>query len=568
MPSAQFMEPSVPTKADAKRLYEDLSLHSEQVGAYSLAGPADQERLHVGQSKVDREFEVLTEVPRAPWQLPRRTVVRLPSPWHAVIHLLAASRVCLAGAYGPHNRAGLLFRGQRRCGWDLVPSICRPHVNRSSENEVLNVFVSLLQRFYRRNFYRSAIFSPSLAAFSEDNASTVLHVATAQHYGIATDLLDFSTDPAVAVWFACQGATGGAGEEAAVFALPMKAAKRSGGVIALPHPYVSRLYRQHGVFVQPSSIGLRDLCIEFRFAPDPNFEVLRDGHKVDLLSDDLWWTRLVELSRTIVGANRTSELLAASHREALMILAEFDELLLPEFLKYPAVIHRIRDNSQHLLQMLLSISLVVNSDVQVIRWVLKYLSSQARQPLQAMYPILRDYLEFLPEASPLTKPAALVIRSLARYIGADESEMSLILFEHPLRPHDVLIASREGEQLPQATRWRQRLGDLLSVAFWRRKISGLSAAENQARDEPVRNAEGRAEQSYAPINSENNCLDFSTLEKWFPLYERFGGFCRVPVYLVPELRRKCADCRMGCEILGTEDDVCVVMIKGQSTPNE
>jgi hypothetical protein len=111
--------------------------------------------------------------------------------------------------------------------------------------------------------------------------------ATAQHYGIKTSLLDFTSDPAVAVWFACAG--GSNGDIASVFALPMAMGSLFDQGVLLCHPLALRPYRQRGLFIHDSPDYLKRLLIEIRFPIDTRFRILRDRLPTELHPQDEWW---------------------------------------------------------------------------------------------------------------------------------------------------------------------------------------------------------------------------------------------------------------------------------------
>jgi hypothetical protein len=82
-----------------------------------------------------------------------------------------------------------IFRGQIR-NYPLQPTILRPHVDRHAAVTRLEHFASWVQH------------TPELASL-HDNRDAIL--AVAQHYGIPTNLVDFTTEPSVAGFFAEDG---------------------------------------------------------------------------------------------------------------------------------------------------------------------------------------------------------------------------------------------------------------------------------------------------------------------------------------------------------------------------
>ena len=85
---------------------------------------------------------------------------------------------------------GDLFRGQANADWDLIPSIERPaQLSISEREQETSRFIDALLKSFPR--YNSL---PEIELF-----------AIAQHYGFSTHLLDYTTDPRVAAFFAAPG---------------------------------------------------------------------------------------------------------------------------------------------------------------------------------------------------------------------------------------------------------------------------------------------------------------------------------------------------------------------------
>ena len=148
---------------------------------------------------------------------------------------------------------------------------------------------------------------------------TVLE-STAQHHGIKTSLLDFTADPAVAVWFACQGAS--KGDIASVFALPLAMGALCDVGVFLSHPMALRPYRQHGLFIQDSLRQLKLFLIEIRFPVDPDFHIRRDRLPAALLPEDEWWAAVAAAtergSRIVPSLDLSGERVAEAVDESLL----------------------------------------------------------------------------------------------------------------------------------------------------------------------------------------------------------------------------------------------------------
>ena len=90
------------------------------------------------------------------------------------------------------------------------------------------------------------------------------YLSLAQHYGIPTKLIDFTTDPSVAIWFADH--TNDKDSEASVYLLPLESATKNDLRILLPPLLGDRLYLQNGLFGQnDKGIDLRTVWLNFVF---------------------------------------------------------------------------------------------------------------------------------------------------------------------------------------------------------------------------------------------------------------------------------------------------------------
>jgi hypothetical protein len=194
-------------------------------------------------------------------------MVYAPSPWHAAFYLECVE--------DPTVRAKpRIYRGQADCRWEMISSLKRPNV------ELARVTIA-------REAFR--VFARAL---SERLGSMVVPLdvadeATAQHYGIPTSLLDFSVDPHVAIYFACQAQpVGNDNPLASVFAYEFDRAAMFGARAYFPHPLADRIYRQYGLFIDMSYCSrdyMREMCHEIRFPPIKSFRPFRRRRPVALL---------------------------------------------------------------------------------------------------------------------------------------------------------------------------------------------------------------------------------------------------------------------------------------------
>jgi hypothetical protein len=211
-------------------------------------------------------------------------VFQAPSPWHAALYChMLQHHVSLAGSR-------LLFRGQRNYSWPLTPSILRDPDKISHELARAELFAGILSAM---SFNTTMSFHPYSKTSVFLKMSKAAYLGAAQHYGIKTHLLDFTTDPDVAVKFATSSGDSDDGM-ASILILPLEMAEDNGISVILPPPFVRRLHLQRGLFVEArQTLRKEDLKIlEVRFPYQPSirswslgsFEVCREGGAlVDIL---------------------------------------------------------------------------------------------------------------------------------------------------------------------------------------------------------------------------------------------------------------------------------------------
>ncbi len=177
-----------------------------------------------------------------------------------------------------------IFRGQADACRDPIPLVFRRDIKgrllikRELANRQLELFAAML----RHEFSKAVSFD------LDDSAC----LAMAQHYQLPTHMLDFTTDPCVAVQFAATGlgSTGHEECDSVVFSLNAGQFYSAGINIVLPPPISKRLYMQRGLFiVLPEDIAaplFRSMCREVRFPREKDFPLYRNGSIFDVLSDE------------------------------------------------------------------------------------------------------------------------------------------------------------------------------------------------------------------------------------------------------------------------------------------
>lgn len=224
--------------------------------------------------------------------------ISVPSPWHAWA-LLTASHLKLLEINSnqwnvPANFVVPAYRGHESTDYKPIPSLYRPNIDRTHQINCLDAFSFI---FNQKFLWRNLGISPP-----PDSAK-----ATAQHYGIKTDLLDITADPAIAVYFASSANNKKQDETAAVLVFDLARLLDSNVKLILPPPIVERLYIQRGTFLQLSeervtSIGKESFKITF--PPDPTFQLIENGKQKNILLSDDWFQKVLDWSNKWVALKK------------------------------------------------------------------------------------------------------------------------------------------------------------------------------------------------------------------------------------------------------------------------
>ena len=212
-------------------------------------------------------------------------VIEVPSPWHAVLMLESLQH------HLSLQKQRAIFRGQSDCTWPICSSLSRKGTDRKTENFRAKLFCDILSAM---SFNTLTTYSPHSSAINL-KVPSASYLAAAQHYGIKTNLIDYTPDPAVAVYFASTTSQDRSNKKASVSALLLNDAFDNGCEIIIPPPFIERLHVQRGFFIKhtdPDEIIDRDkfVIFEIQFPSDYDFQpfdVVRRGiGRVEILPEN------------------------------------------------------------------------------------------------------------------------------------------------------------------------------------------------------------------------------------------------------------------------------------------
>ena len=144
----------------------------------------------------------------------------------------------------PYTTARAIYRGQSNASWGLLPTLLRLNKSKQrAEKEAAKHFADIVQVEF--NVLWSADIVASLPPLHPRSGE-----ASAQHNGMQTSLLDWTSSYSVGIDFATKKADGNL---AAVWWLYLSDVERCNLRLILAPPYVQRLYLQRGLFTDIES---------------------------------------------------------------------------------------------------------------------------------------------------------------------------------------------------------------------------------------------------------------------------------------------------------------------------
>jgi len=250
--------------------------------------------------------------------------VHLDSPWHAALFLRATQHSGLhlsqnsevnridehRAEFNHHSR--WLFRGQSNVNHKVLPQAFRDHAYEShiKKGRIFSMLLhDVLRRFFLLKFQEdefkklwiSEVTKDALKKFIFSDLLLKKVTGIAQHYGQYTELLDFSFDPNISVFFANVNR---GNNTPCVFFYPMHYFGNEKIEMHLPFPMFTRIYDQRGMFIKADREyyhKLNDYYNFITFTPRKNFQVIRKKEIIDVYADNKSMLAFIEKLNQLVN---------------------------------------------------------------------------------------------------------------------------------------------------------------------------------------------------------------------------------------------------------------------------
>lgn len=203
------------------------------------------------------------------------------SPWHAAYALAHVQHLSIV-----ERSTHLVFRGQRRSSWPLIPTLDRLSGNPEETNRAI-LEVWILCNLMTKLGTDTLILTPAPGASFDLALPPDAYVPVAQHYGFNTALLDFTADPAVAVYFASRDDEDLQEEYASVYIYQLPLNEHTDHLLnlRLPPPFVERPYLQKGIYMESTIPG--DIGQQIPWDLEVRFPVRAENHSFAVVREDV-----------------------------------------------------------------------------------------------------------------------------------------------------------------------------------------------------------------------------------------------------------------------------------------
>jgi FRG domain len=202
------------------------------------------------------------------------------SPCHAAYALAKMQHASIV-----EHSTHLVFRGQRRSSWPLTPTLDRLSDSEETNRAILEVL--LFCRLMSLLAIDTLVMSSTPGASFGVVLPQAAYVPAAQHYGLETSLLDFTADPAVAVYFASRDREDVPEEYASVYVyhLPLNEQAEHLLNLRLPPPFAERPYLQKGIYMESAVPG--DVAQQAPWQLEVRFPVRAENHSFAVIRENV-----------------------------------------------------------------------------------------------------------------------------------------------------------------------------------------------------------------------------------------------------------------------------------------
>ena len=162
---------------------------------------------------------------------------------------------------------GYIYRGEAECHPKVCSGLYRPYLGSEIENPDIMGSQNIILEKVRT-------YLPEISDLGDDEILTQL-----QHYGCKTNLIDFTTDYLIALFFACGESEGGTGR---VILLPRKPQCTDNYRVVPPLRTISRIESQKSILVESKTGFVQPACIVFirRELKRPMLDYLERCHDI------------------------------------------------------------------------------------------------------------------------------------------------------------------------------------------------------------------------------------------------------------------------------------------------